>query len=150
MKGKRIAYLALAALLAVTAVIAVIHSATRDKAPEGALLIEHAGRRSAVAVDELPVAPVRGTVVNGKGEERTVEADGILLAEVLKAAGIGDAASATVTADNEYSAQVTGEELSAPDTVYLIRQEDGGLQLIVFGDSNSKRNVSGAVKVTVP
>ena len=150
MKGKRITYLALAALLAVTAVIAVVHSATRDKVPEGALLIEHAGRQSTVAVDELPLGPVRGTVVNGKGEERTVEADGILLAEVLRAADIADAASATVTADDEYSAQVTGEELAAPDKVYLIRQEDGGLQLIVFGDENSKRNVSGAVKVTVP
>ena len=149
MKGKRIAYLALAALLAVTAVIAVVHSVTRDKAPEGALLIEYAGDRKIIAVDELPLAPVRGTVVNGKGEERTVEADGILLAEVLRAADIADAASATVTADDEYSAQVTGEELAASDKVYLIRQEDGGLQLIVFGDENSKRNVSGVVKITV-
>lgn len=150
MKGKRIVYLALAALLALTAVMAVVHGVTRDKAPEGALLIERAGSRSTVTVDELPLSPVRGTVVNGKGEERTIEADGILLAQALEAAGIVDAASATVTADDEYSAQVTGEELAAPDKVYLIRQEDGGLQLIVFGDSNSKRNVSGVIKISVP
>ena len=150
MKKKLVLVFALISLLAVTAVLAAVHMNTRDDVPEGSLLLEYDGRRKIIAADELPLAPVRGTVVNGKGEERTVEADGILLAEVLRAADIADAASATVTADDEYSAQVTAEELAAPDKVYLIRQEDGGLQLIVFGDENSKRNVSGVVKITVP
>ena len=55
----------------------------------------------------------------------------------------------TVTADDEYSAVVTAEELAAPDKVYLIAQEEDGVQLVVFGDSNSKRNVSNVVRVTV-
>lgn len=147
---KRGAYYILVALVAVTALLAVVHMNTRDKAPEGAVLVEYGESRSAVTADTLPLTEVTGTVVNGKGEERTVEAEGILLSEVLKTAGVADAPSATVTADDGYSAQVTGEELAAPDKVYLIRQEDGGMQLIVFGDSNSKRNVSGVIKVAVP
>lgn len=149
MRGKRIAYLALAALLALTAVMALIHLQTRDKVPEGAVLVEHAETETVLILDDLHLVPVRGTVVNGKGEERAVEAEGVLLADVLSEAGIENAPAAAVTAKDEYSVRVTGEELAAPDRVYLIREPDG-IRMVVFGDENSKRNVSGVAKVSVP
>ena len=44
---------------------------------------------------------------------------------------------------------VTAEDVNAPDRVYLIRQEENGMQLIVFGDDNSKRNFSDVERLSI-
>ena len=54
-----------------------------------------------------------------------------------------------MTADDAYNAVVTAEEIAEPDRVYLIQQDEGGLRLIVFGDSNSKRSVSNVASLSV-
>ena len=142
MKKTDPAKMIVAALVLITAIAAVFHLTTRTAVPENVLRIEHGGQAAELSLERLTLTPVRGTVVNGKGEERTVNAQGILLSEVLRGAGVTEFSEVTVTADDEYSARVTAEEIAAPDRVYLIRQEKGGMQLIVFGDMNSKRNVS--------
>ena len=139
-------------MVLITAVVAVAHLAARTTVPEGTLHIEYAGQALDLLLEKLELTAVQGTVVNGKGEERTVNAQGILLSEVLREAGITEFtefSEVIVTADDEYSAVVTAEEIAEPDKVYLIRQDEGGMQLIVFGDSNSKRNVSGAARLSV-
>lgn len=133
----------------ITAVVAVFYLNTRTAVSKGTLRIEHNGRVQELPLEQLELAAVHGTVVNGKGEERTVDAQGILLSQVLQEAGVTGFTEVTVTADDEYSAVVTAEEIAAPDKVYLIRQDEGGMQLIVFGDSSSKRNVSNAVRFSV-
>ena len=143
-------------LVLVTAVVAVFHLTTRTAVPKGMLRIEYAdGQAGEVSLEYLErsrgleLIPVQGTIVNGKGEARTIDAQGILLSDVLREAGVTEYSVVTVTADDAYNAQVAAEEIVAPDKVYLIRQEEGGMQLIVFGDENSKRNVSNAVCLTV-
>lgn len=136
-------------LVLLTAAVAVVHLAARTAVPEGALRVEYGDRALELPLEQLELTAVHGTVVNGKGEARTVDAQGILLSQVLREAGIAEFSEVTVTADDEYSAAVTAEEIAAPDKVYLIRQDEGGMQLIVFGDGNSKRNVSGAVRLSV-
>lgn len=151
MKNNRTLLLILAALILLTGIVAAVHLTTRAAAPEGTLLVQQgSGEDQTLAIEDLPLGPVQGTVVNGKGEERTIDDQGILLSDALKRAGIGAPDGVTVTGDDEYSAQVTGEEIAEPDRVYLVRQENGRLQLIVFGDSNSKRNVSDVARLTVP
>ena len=141
--------IAVVVLVLVTAAVAVFYLTTRPAAPEGALRIENGGQVTELPLERLELVPVRGTVVNGKGEERTVDAQGVLLSEVLREAGISEFAQVAVTADDAYSAAVTAEEVHEPDRVYLIQQEEGGLRLIVFGDSNSKRSVSDVVSLSV-
>lgn len=136
-------------LVLVTVAVAAVHLTIRAGVPEGVLHVERGGQVTELPLDQLELVPVRGTVVNGKGEERTVSAQGILLSDVLRKLDINECSSVTVVADDEYSAQVTWEELTQSDKVYLIQQEEGGMQLIVFGDSNSKRNVSDAVRLSV-
>ena len=136
-------------MILVTAMVAAFYLTTRPAVPKGALSIESGGQTVELPLKELNMTNVQGTVVNGKGEERTIEAEGILLSEVLLKAGIQDFSEVTVTADDAYSAVVTAEEIAAPDTVYLIRQDKGGMQLIVFGDMNSKRNVSDVKRLSV-
>ena len=137
------------ALVLVTAVVAAVYLTTRPAAAEGALRIEAGGRVIELPMDRLKFVPVQGTVVNGRGEERNIDAQGVLLDQVLREAGVSEFAEVTVAADDAYSAVVTAEEIAAPDRVYLIRQDGSGLRLIVFGDSNSKRSVSGVASLSV-
>lgn len=84
------------------------------------------------------MSPVTGTVVNGKGEEKQIDAQGVILSEACG----GEFSTATVTASDEYSAVVkSGED------AYLILSDDGSLRLIVFGDENSKRDVKDVVRI---
>ena len=137
-------------LILVTAAVAVFHLTTRAAVSEGMIRVEFAdGQAEELSLEKLKPVPVQGTVVNGKGEERTIDAQGILLSDVLREVGVTDFSAVTVTADDEYSAQVTAEEVVEPDKVYLIQQEEGGMQMIVFGDENSKRKVSNVVRLLV-
>ena len=149
MKKVKPVELAIIVLLLITAIVAIIYLTTRPAAPEGMLRIENGGRVIEFPLERLTFASVHGTTVNGKGEERTVDAQGVLLSEVLREAGISEFTEVTVTADDAYNAVVTAEEITEPDRVYLIRQDEGGLRLIVFGDSNSKRSVSDVASLSV-
>lgn len=136
-------------IVLITAVVACFYLTTRTAVSEGTLRIEHGSQVLELSLDQLEWTSVQGTIRNGKGEESAIDAQGILLADVLKAANVGEFSTVTITADDEYSAKVTPEEIADPGKVYLIREEDGGIQLIVFGDENSKRNVSNVVRLTV-
>lgn len=148
MKNRRV-WLLISALVVLTAILAAIHFATRDAVPEGTLKIETSTRTVDVTLPELELTEVKGTVVNGKGEEKAINAQGTLLSNLLEQLQISGFEAVTAEADDSYSASVTAEEIAAPDKVYLITQEDGGVQLMVFGDSNSKRHVSGVVCLKV-
>lgn len=148
MKHNRFAAIVILVLAVLTAAAAGIHLATRTPAAEGALRVEQPGGVAHVRLDELELAPVQGAIRNGKGDELTVDGQGALLSVVLERAGVTEFARITVTADDEYSAVVTAEEVFQPDKVYLIL-ENGGMRLVVFGDENSKRNVSDVVSLTV-
>lgn len=141
--------IAIIVLILITAVVAIFYLATRPAVPEDTLRIEKDGQVIELPLTRLEFSPVRGTVVNGKGEERTIDAQGVLLDQILREAGISEFAEVTVTADDAYNAVVTAEEIAAPDRVYLIRQDEGGLRLVVFGDSNSKRAVSDVVSLSI-
>ena len=141
--------IAVIVLVLITAVVAIFYLATRPAVPEGALRIENGGQVMELPLERLEFIPVRGTVVNGKGEERYIDAQGVLLDQVLREAGVSEFSEVTVTADDAYSAVVTAEETAEPDRVYLIQQDEGGLRLIVFGDSNSKRSVSDVASLSI-
>lgn len=149
MKKVESAKIIVIALVLITAIVAVFYLNTRTAAPKGTLLIEYGDQTLELPLEQLKLTAVHGTVVNGRGEERTVDAQGILLSQVLREAGVTDFSEVTVTADDEYSARVSAEEVAETGKVYLIRQDEGGMQLIVFGDGNSKRNVSNVVRLSV-
>lgn len=147
-KNKKI-FLAIFALLLLTFCLALLHHLTRDTVETGILRIECNGTITNHPLDGINTAPIHGTVVDGKGEEHTIDAKGVLLSELLESLNITAAEQVIVYADDEYSATVTAQELNAPDLVYLLMNEEDRPQLIVFGDPNSKRNVSGVVRIIV-
>lgn len=147
MKKDKLVKFFILALVLFTAAAAAVHLAGRTRVPEGGILVKWDGGEAYAALEELELVEVRGTVRNGKGEELEVDGQGAPLSRILDAAGVREFAQVTVAADDSYSAVVTAAEVAQPDKVYLLVQEDGP-RLVVFGDENSKRNVSGVAVLT--
>lgn len=150
-KSSKIIIAVIAALIALTAVLAVIHSAARTEVPDGALLVSCGGEKKYVDINSLDAVPVQGSVVNGKGEKSDIDTLGVPLAVVIKNAGFdpSGAAAVRVTADDEFSVELSGDELNEEGKAYLVGENDGSVRLVVFGDSNAKRNVRNVVSVEI-
>ena len=140
MRSKKWILILVGVLVLLTAVFAVVHFSTREAVPQGAVKVCQNGKERCVSLDKLELMRVTGTIVNGKGETRDVDADGLPLSQLAQGAFSG----VTVTADDEYAATVSAEEI---DNAFLIRNDDGSAQLIVFGDSNSKRAVRNVARI---
>ncbi len=138
-------------LLAFAAVVlAIVHFAIREQVPEGAIAIHVGEDVKYVDPSKLTQVPVKGSVINGKGQEIPVDEQGYELSELLKAAKI-DASSIggiKVTAADEFSASLTKDEVNESGKAYIV-SGDEGLQLVVFGDPNMKRNVKKVERIEV-
>lgn len=143
-------YVLLLTLLVLTALLAAWYLTTRDLVPEHAIRITWAGKTTDLDVTKLTGEPVKGIVVNGKGQESVIDTMGVPLAMVLKETQVDVAAveSVTVTAQDAFSAELTGEEVRTDGKVYLTFDKDDAA-LIVFGDTNAKRNVRQVMQIDV-
>lgn len=119
-----------------TAVLAVLHLTTRTPEIEGAILVNG----KSVQISDLDFKHVSGVLVNGKGEQKQIDAQGVLLSEVCG----GKLLTATVTASDEYSAVIQQQD---SENAYLIIEDEESLRLVVFGDENAKRDVKNVVRV---
>lgn len=127
--------------------LAIVHFTTRTDVPEGALLVKCGDKTEYVDLKSLDTVPVQGTIVNGKGEKSEVDTRGAAVSEVIAEAGFKpeNAQTVKVTADDEFSAELSGEEINGDGKAYLVNEGDGSMRLVVFGDSNAKRNVRNVV-----
>ncbi|MBO6157989.1 MAG: hypothetical protein J6P72_01860 [Firmicutes bacterium] len=151
MKQKRIILLVVFFLAAMVALLAVLHLSSGKMVKQGQVEIIRQDQKQKIDGSDIARIPVKGELVNGKGEARAVDAKGSLLADVLSSVGIDPAEVAVlkVTAQDEFSAEISGEELLEKDKVYLISEDDGTVALVVFGDSNAKRNVKNVARIEV-
>ena len=140
MKQKKRIIGILAILVLLTAILAIVHVSTRDRAPEGALMVNYQGKTTYIDLDKLTMVEVSGAIVNGKGEEKTISGRGVALFSLAP----GEVRTAAVFSDDAYSAAVAIEEA---EQAFLIVSEDGSIRLVVFGDANAKRDVKNVVKV---
>ena len=129
-------------LLAITAGAAIWYNRSLNKTPEHSLVVVTGGSEKVVDIDKLDLVSFSGTAVNGKGEQKDIEAEGIKLEDVIDSS---DYTEATVTSDDAYSVDVKKEEM---DEAWL-EIEDGSARLYVFSDTNSKRNVKNVVRIEV-
>ena len=145
--NKRIVKL-LAAMLAVAAVFAAMAPGILGEEAGPFLTIVAGEGETKIAWDELTLVPVQGTTINGRGEEKAIDAEGVALQSLMDLAGIEALERITVVAGDAYQAEVSADELAEEGKVFLIRSEDG-LRLIVFGDEDSRRIVRDVVQVIV-
>lgn len=115
-----------------TAVFAAVHLTVQGSEAEGMIRIDG----ELIPVTALPLVPVTGTVVNGKGQETRIDAPGVALSSLFD----GDV---TVTSSDLYAATVSAEEL---DRAYLILDGER-VRLTVFGDTDARRNVKNVTEV---
>ena len=135
-------------LLAITAVITGIYMISRDKVAPGSILIISDNGKTTVRMEDLTLTPVKGSITNKKGETKEIDAEGYRLTDIPVLTGITGYADITVYADDEYSATVSAEDMSDPDKAWLIKSDES-IRLIVFGDSDSKRDVKNVVRIVI-
>ena len=140
MKYKRWFLVVMCFLLVLTGIMATIHIRIRDDVPKDSILVKQNEESRYVAVGTLILKEVTGSIVNGKGEETAIHGQGIGLGSL----STEDYQHIVVTADDEYSATVLVEEVEA---AYLLMHDDGSVQLVVFGDSDSKRAVRNVTQI---
>lgn len=158
MSKKLIAGIAL--LLAVTCVVAAVHLWNQEEV--SCMVILQEDRSSTVSFDDLNRGAFSGELIDGKGDVTFHEYTGVLLRKLLEEKGIDLAriSDVTVTSADNYSVTFTREEILQADKVYVAITADGekiegidpgtdGVQLIVFGDENSRRCVRFAQKITI-
>ncbi len=151
MKQKRIILVIIIILAAAAAVLAILHLTQNKPVEQGQVEIIRQNQKWLLGAADIAKVSVKGELVNGKGETINVDAKGIALADMLTSIGI-DPAKVTVlkiTSQDEYSAEISGDELLEDGKVYLTSDGDGTFTLVVFGDSNSKRKVKDVARIEV-
>ena len=148
MKSKRKIVCILLACIAIVSVFAVLHFQTRDEVESGMIEIVTTKQRNQVDVEKLPLTKVSGQVKKGGKRIEDVSGDGILLREVIASAGVSDYESIRVISRDEYSATLTSDEIKEADVAYILL-DDGAYRLYVFGDENTKRDVSDVVRIKI-
>ena len=147
MKKSKVVFLILL-LVVLTGVLSVVHLTTRNKVDAEEVQLTYKDKTYSVEYKKLDLEQVTGTRVNGKGEEKKVEAPGILLRKLLEEKDIEEYSQVTIVSDDSYSAKIAAEEIKEEEKAYLLLQEDE-LRLVVFGDENSKRSVSNVKQIIV-
>lgn len=142
----------LIAVLGCAAVILGLINRNNSPAGEG-ILLQAGGKTYTVSYEKADQISFEGDLVNGKGEVSHHAYRGAELSSLLEANGItvSEASKITAVSEDNYSVELTGAEVLEAGKVYIAVTADGsmieeieggqGAQLIVFGDSNSKRAV---------
>ncbi len=139
-------------LLLCTAAIAGFHLTGRPTVSEGNLIITYEGKDTIVDPFKAENVAVQGTTVNAKVDTKEISETGVTLMSVLNLPGVDadDYSTAKVVASDEYSAELSADEVNTEGTAYLIRTLDDdkeAIRLIVFGDSDSKRQVKNVMRI---
>ncbi len=142
-------------LLVVTAVVAGLYLAGREAVPEGSLAVVYQGKTQMVDPFAGGEIQVKGSMLNGKGEEKEIDASGVSLLDAIEPAGVNpeDFASLKVVSSDEFSAVLEASEVKEEGKAFLIRDKDDqgqeSLRLVVFGDDNGKRQVKDVARIEI-
>lgn len=147
-------------LLVVTGIVAAIHLRNQDVI--ACMVILQEDQQIPVSFEKLDRGSFSGELINGKGDVTFHEYTGVLLRDLLEAEGIdlSRISGVTVISADNYRVEFTGEEILQQGKVYVAITADGtkiegidpgtdGVQVIVFGDPNSRRCVRFAQKITI-
>ena len=120
----------------------------------GSITLKSGGQELLIPVSDLDREAFSGETVNGKGEHFNNDYRGVELQNLLSEQGLSPDSIHEVTAlaADQYSAVYSGEEICESGRIYLAVEVNGeaiegiegdrpGVQVIVFGDPDSRRMV---------
>lgn len=147
-------------LVIITGIVTAVHLLNQEQV--ACMVIGYGDQVINVSPEDLDKGTFSGELIDGKGDVTHHDYTGILLRELLEGKGIdlSQASGVTVTSADNYSVVFTAEEILHADKVYVAVTADGekiegiepgtdGVQVIVFGDPNSRRCVRFAQKITI-
>ena len=150
----------IAVLLMLTVVVAAVHLSNQEGI--SCMVIKSGGEEIAVSFEDLDKQSFAGELIDGKGDVTSHSYTGVLLKELLEAKGItlADISGIKITSADNYSVEFSAEELMADDRLYAAITADGetiegidagepGVQIIIFGDENSRRCVRFASVIEI-
>ena len=140
LKHKKILLAAIVILGLVTTLLTVFYLNGREKTQAGEVLVVHAGKSRKLRLDQLELTAFSGTMVNGKGDPKSVSGEGVRLSDITGTSGFSEV---ILTSDDAYSAVVKVEEVGQA----WLWIENGEARLLVFGDQNAKRDVKHVVRI---
>ncbi len=159
MKKRYLIITAVFLLVIVTAIVAFVH--LKGQRNIQGIELQYQGENISISHERLNRYVFEGELVDGKGERAFHTYRGVLLAELLREENVqlqSIVELSAVSAD-QYTAIITQEELLATGRVYLAVESDGanilgidgepGVQLIVFGDENSRRCVRNMKTIVI-
>lgn len=147
-------FLIIVALILFTVVIAIIRVFTGIPKPTaGNLTLIANGKETIVDPSKVSKVDVTGTTVSNKGDKKEINTSGYALKDVITLSGAKDEdfTSVKVTASDEFSATLSATEIADGKSAFLVEEKsDKGdifFRLIVFGDSDSKRQVKNVARI---
>jgi len=148
------------AVLALTFIVSAVH--LKNQEPIACMVIKTKDGTIPVAFEELSDCEFTGSLMNGKGEVSEHTYTGILLKDLLKQKGIAvpEMMNVCVISADHYSARFTSAEVNDDAKVYIAVAVDGapmegidpetkGVQVIAFGDKDSRRCVRYAAVIEI-
>lgn len=114
---------------------------------ETALTLSGPATEISYTEEDLMGMPMTETDYTNKDGETTTY-QGVAFAHLLSEAGVSEYTSLTLTAADDYSAEVTAEEISGCSGCIIAFQEEGGLRA-VMPDFSGKLQVKDLVSVTI-
>ena len=141
-KNSKIIVIIFVIIVMVSSVITFIYLKGRQTNKPQTLTIVKDGKNTLVDFSTLSLENFSGSITNGKGETRKINGKGVKLEEFTGNSGFSEA---KIVADDEYFAIVKCDEIENA----WIQIESQKARLIVFGDSNSKRDVKNVVRIEI-
>ena len=136
-------------LLSLTAFCGAIYLGQRQQVNAGSIMIKTPSNEISVNMNDLPLTKVEGETINKKGEVKKISAQGYEAAYIPSLAGADKYTEISVYSDDEYHADISADELLADVNKAWIILEEGSPRPIVFGDTDSKRNVKNVVRIEI-
>lgn len=142
---KKTLLIILAVLVVLAAVLAVIVSRNQPQKAVSEVIIVQNGKQTKVDLSKLDLTDVKATVTRANGKTLEIDAKGLELRKLLeKYSGY---TTLTVSAEDNYTAEIKADELQTEKNVYLIIGEENKPRLVVLSDSNAKRDVKNVLTI---
>ena len=107
---------------------------------ENTITIVKPNKEETIDLSSLSLQTVSGSVINGKGQEKEINSDGINLKDLLKNEKFSEV---KIWADDGYNAIIKANESEKA----WLTLDNSMITLVVFGDKNSKRNVKNVTRI---